>query len=448
LQKSTGFSAWGSICREDFGAGMKKIIIFLAIIVFLVLALNLVLFIYVDMNGKRILAQRVKELTGIEPKVASVSLRFPFILEVRNFECGDVVFKRLDLALGTFYPRGPKLTLRKVYVDGLNIRIKKDKEKISFEPMLLPPTTTAPAEIPVSTTETTQKGEFSLRIKKLYTRNALVEFIDLSKDNPIRLLFKDVSLTLRNITYPTQGKINLELNASLEANNIYIKRFVKAEGWVDYPSKDMDVKLALNNADYFAFSEYYPPFWKPESLYVKEAFLSLNSTLKSQSNDLVISGILTLDKIEFFKADTEEGRERVKYVNTVLALLKGQNDKPSLQFRINTKMDDPKLDLSFLKDNLKGIIRIDAGTIMGKIIGDMKGKVLDFKDVISEKSGETKESLKDSLEKSVDKFKDIGRTFKKLFKQKPEETSLPEAQPVETPPANATAEEPANATAE
>lgn len=420
----------------------------MAIILFLVLAFNLVLFIYVNMNGKKILTQKTKELTGIEPRVASVSLRFPFILEVRDFECGDLVFKRLDVALGAFYPRGRKLTLRKVYVDGLNIQIKKDKEKIFFEPMLLPPTSLASAETPVSATTAAQKGEFSLRIKKFYTRNASIGFTDISKDKPIRLLFKDVSLTLRNITYPTLGKINLELNASLEANNIYIKRFIKAEGWVDYSNKDMDVKLAINNADYFVFSDYYPPFWKPENLYLKEAFLSLNSTLKSKSNDLVIDGILTLDKIEFLKADTEEGKQKIKYVNTVLALLKGQNDKPSMRIRINTKMNDPKLDLSFLKDNFKGIIRIDAGTIMGKIIGDVKGKVLDFKDIISEKSGEAKETLQDSLDKTVDKFKDIGKSFKELFKQKPEGTSLPGTQPVEIPAVNATAEQPTNATVE
>ena len=47
-------------------------------------------------------------------------------------------------------------------------------------------------------------------------------------------------------------------------------------GWFDWPKKNMNVSAQLNEIDYFVFTDYYPPFWKPKSLELKEFYLSVD----------------------------------------------------------------------------------------------------------------------------------------------------------------------------
>ena len=183
--------------------------------------------------------------------------------------------------------------------------------------------------------------------------------------------------------------------------------FISAEGWVDYPGKNMSVEVKVGNIDYFAFSEYYPANWKPEKIGVTSAVLVLNAGLDSRDNDLTINCILSLDSIEYLDEEKMEDPSRMQFLKTALAFLKGKEDKPSFAFKFKTKMDSPKLDFSQIKDELKAKLRF-------QLVGAVVGQALDkAQDVVKEGVKDTKEI---TIDNAIETFKDLGDKFKDKFK--------------------------------
>ncbi|MBU2103076.1 MAG: hypothetical protein KKF80_06740, partial [Candidatus Omnitrophica bacterium] len=127
------------------------------------------------------------------------------------------------------------------------------------------------------------------------------------------------------------------------------------DGWIDYPHRNMDVDVTLQNIDYHAFAAHYPPFWKPDNLGVREALLSLAANLHSQHNNLLIDTSVILESIAFMENVQENSK--IRYLKTIIAIIQGEQKKPTLSLRINTLMDAPQLDFSQFKNNFKGMIK-------------------------------------------------------------------------------------------
>ncbi|MBU1523721.1 MAG: DUF748 domain-containing protein [Candidatus Omnitrophica bacterium] len=395
---------------------MKWIAKLLLIMFILVVVGYGAIFVFVNTKGKDILIKNVEDNLGLAPQVNSLSLKFPFNVEIKNFLCGDLSFNKASISLGLFNPFVGELVLDKVSLDGFTFKIQKDKEKIALRPFFvkkshqLEQETAVQQKLPASTsqvknTSSSKKKQVSLKIRNLYLKNGSLEMVDLTKDEPISIILKDISGELNDFSYPQLTKFYIKLNSSLNAEGIEIKDALSASGWVDYANKNMEANFNINNVDYSAFSAYYPQSFKPESLGVKKALLSLDADLNAQSNDLIIDCILSLEKIEYAQLKEGEKTSGMKTLKTVLGLLKAGKDKPVFQLRIKTKMDSPGVDLSSIKDDFREEVRFGPGAIVGQILG--KGTEAIFEGV--------KGTKKISLDAAVDTLKDIVDTFGEAF---------------------------------
>lgn len=401
---------------------MKKIAIVSLLIILVVFLLHLIFFAFVNTKGKDILTQQVKKNLGLDITINSLAIRFPFDVTVRGVRFPDFELDIADISLVWFNPFARHLTLDKVSLSGLKIKVTLNKESISIDKFLVKDLSQGISSEDKSIKEGTKtitpitspkykkaKKSISLTIKKIQVINSKVVINYLNNQQTIAAILDRIELNMRNFNYPALSNFYIKFSSDVtptlkkeEDNDIRLK----AEGWVDYLRKNMDLSLAVDNFNYLSFGDYYPSFWKPENLHITEAVLSLVSKLTSKNNDLVIDSQLFLEKIAFkeFKED-EDVSTKVKTLTTIIALLKGDKEKASLRFSIKTKMDSPKLDLVSLQETFKQAVPIVPAVILGEAVDKVKQKV-----------GETVEKTgKVAVDTVVDTIKSVVDTISEKF---------------------------------
>lgn len=403
----------------------KKILTIVALIILVIAMIHLIVFIFLNVSGKALLKSYIKKNFSTEAEISSVSFRFPFTVVVKGFKCNDVEFSRADVSLGIFNPFSSHISLSRVYIDNLNLRLKIEKDKVSIAPVFGKKTVSAKLQVKESeaVAEKINTSGQSLQVKpkpicvtigKLFVNNASVQISDLTKENPVVFDLKKINIILKHFIYPQLPKFYVEMNASLEKGDIRSDNLIKIKGWVDYAHRNMDLQFNINNIDYIMFSEYYPPFWKPDNLGVEEAKLSLNTNTSSHNNDLTIEAVLLLDNIKF--SENTQNSSNVNTLKTMIAIFKGDNDKPTLPIKLKTKMDSFDIDFASLQSEFQGKLKLNIGAIVMNIIGKTKKGV-----------AETTDKAKDvTVDKAVDTIKgvvdDISNIVKKPEIQQQEET--------------------------
>lgn len=443
----------------------KKIALILTVLILAIVLVHVAVFIYLNINGKNLLKNYIKTKFTAEADVSAVSFRFPFTVVVKGFKCGDVEFNKADVSLGLFNPFNRSISLSKVYIDKLNFKVKIEKDKVSVVPFFVKQKEQAEqpvvqAEEVKEVKETKPEGakpeqkNVSIKIGKLFINNASAQITDLTGGEPVTFNLRKVGVVLKHFIYPKLPKFYVELNASLDKDDIKSDNIIAIKGWVDYAHRNMDVKFDINNVDYVMFSNYYPPFWKPDNLGVKDAKLSLNSKLNSLNNDLVIEAVLALDKIEFLEAMQNDSR--VNSLRTMIAFFNDGNGKPVLPIKLRTKMDSFHIDFASLQSEFKGKMKLDIGTIVINILDKARGATIDkavdttkdaamaVKDVTVDKTANTIKSIVGAVSSVIN-----GKTEKQVSDQPsaqaneaaPQETVKPVEQgDANTPAAEATTE--------
>jgi hypothetical protein len=403
---------------------MKKIVIFFIIILFLFFLAWGALFIFINTKGKDLLIKKIEENLKVEAKIDSLRLQFPFTLEIKKFQCGDLSFKKAKASLGFINPFSYQLNINNLVVEDLNLEIKREKNKVSLIPFFVKDY--SKKEIKKDNKEDTQKISVkkesmvsasddkktpSLRIKDIRFNNATVVFVDKTYPEVLKYALKDIKMEIKNFNYPKLDKFYINLDASFLASGGKTDNAISINGWIDYFNKDMDCNIYINNIDYTVFSQYYPPRWKPDNLGIKEAILSLNLNANSRKNDMTIKGEILLEKIKYKNLEDTSVIDTLK---TILAIVKGDNEKPTLRFELHTKMDSPEFDTSSFRENFKNMAKIN--------IQDMIGKVVDkTKEVVSEGVKGAKEITVDT---AIDAVRSLIDAFKGVFSE--EETPYDE----------------------
>jgi hypothetical protein len=407
---------------------IKKLFIFVLVIGLVVAGLHAGLFVFINFKGKEFLATSIKKNFDVEATVESLSLKFPFNVEINNFKCVDVSFKKANVILGLQAPLQLRVVFDRVYIEGLELKVVKARRGLRIRPFLRP-SQISPEETPEKKDRPEAKKEgvseypqtvepkiFPFKIGKLQVKKGRVDFSDRTTTVPFRVIAEDLNLKVKNIRCPELTKMHIVLKSSLRTETGVAKDTLNLKGWVDYFHKNMDVDLTLDSVDYFLFSKYYPPFWRPQTLSIKEARLSLASNMHSENNDLLINSTLTLDKIEFI--ESEEDLPRRDMAKTIVALLKGDKEKASLNFTIKTKMDSPVFDLSSLQESFKTAVPLTPGMVVKGVVGKTKKKVSEGVDDVKGVAGEAVDKAVDAIKGLVDEMKDI---FKPSENTQPQE---------------------------
>ena len=412
---------------------MKKLSTILIWFTIAIATVHIVLFAYLNVSGKSMVVKYVKENFSADANLDSVSFAFPFTVVIKNFKSKDLSFSRADISMLWYNPFNSHIFLNWVYLDDLKFKVDISKDKISIEPVFVKEF--KPAEDNVlqasqlpSEDKKSKSKNINLTIRKFSVRNASIEIADLTKETPVVFILKNFNLQLGHFVYPKLEKFYINMDASLVKQDITVDNFLTMKGWVDYSGKNMSVKFKINGADYFLFVEYYPPFWKPDNLGIKDAKLSLDTMMNSLNNDLTIEAVLSLDNIEF--VENAQDNSRASTIKTMIALFKGDNDKPTLPIKLKTKMDSFSLDFSSLQSEFKGKMKLDIGTIVFNILDKAKSRVTettkDVKAVTVDKAVDTTKDavgiVKDvTVDKTIETIKGVVGTIEDVIKSQKEE---------------------------
>ena len=414
---------------------MKKVLIFLGVVVIIIVLLHLALFIFINQKGKDIVVSTIEKSLGLKATLDSLTVKFPFTLTIKNFQCGDIAFKEVDVTLTpvNFFTRQ---SINRIYIEGLSLKVKIDK-KGNVQFMSFPAPEAEVVEKEVAKKEEPPKDEVDkpeakpsvvskpkpapdkelkvatvpFKIKNLRIRNSQVEILDQRGRKPLRVTFKDVDLKLKDFSCPQLSRFNLDFNASLRPEKDPVEDYIKVAGWVDYLNRNLDVKIDLNSIDYFLFLNRYPPLWRPENLGIAAAQLSLAVDLNSWNNDLQMDVSLSLDQIEF--VPDENGSFGKNMAKTIIALLKGDTEKASFQFVLETKMDSPHFDSFAFKKQFKKAVPLGPAVIANEAIKTTKDKL---EAVAGDAKGKIEAALEGTKEVTVDQAIDTIEGVIDIFK--------------------------------
>jgi len=397
---------------------VKRILITISAIIIIVIILHIALFTFINMKGQDLIIGGLKDNLGLEATIDSLSLKFPFNLEVNNFKCEALSFKKGNVSLGFLNPFTRNIGLSKIYLDGLDLRIVKDRDGISIsqfskdelkdkEKVVLyqnnPDLDESNPETKSGVKEDKSKSKdknFSIAIGNLYLKNSRIEVSYLIKKRPFNIVFSDLSLRVKGFTYPNLSRFYVNLDTALSSSSQESEKISKlgVKGWVDHNNKNMDVDIDINDFDYFTFSKFYSPFWRPNNLRLKEAVLSFKSNLKSEENELAIDNLLTIEGVKFIEEESEVESFQAKTLKTVISFLKGNKDKPTLHFKLITSMDSPKLDFSLLKNKLMEATGIRPLVAIEEAADKIKEKIKDLENITGDNFGEVLKGVTKNLE--------------------------------------------------
>jgi len=381
---------------------MKRVLIVVGIVLIVVIILHVALFAFINTKGKDLIITGLKDNLGLEATMDSLSLKFPFNLEVKNFKCEVLSFKRGNIFLGFFNPFTHKISLNKIYLDGLDVKVDKDKSEmlmsqfsknsskteekvvvsqnsldsnsssIKNQPEVVKKSGLAEKNKPNSE----EKG-FSFAVGNFYLKNSSIEVNYPIDNKPFNIIFSNIFLKVKGFAYPDLSKFYVRLDANLvsplqesqKTNTLDIK------GWIDYNNKNMDLAVKIDEFDYVAFGKFYPSFWRANNLRLGEAVLSFESNFKSKDNELVIDNFLTIETIKFIEEEGERESFQANTLKTIIAFLKGDKPKPILHFKLMTNMDSPKIDFSSLKSRLMEVAGFGPVAIIEGAVSEVKDKI-------------------------------------------------------------------------
>ncbi|MCF7874239.1 MAG: DUF748 domain-containing protein [Candidatus Omnitrophica bacterium] len=407
---------------------MKNFFIAILVVLFIVAVLYIGLFALINTKGKDIAINRIEDSLGVRPKIGSVSLRFPFILEIVDFRLENLSFSDAEIYFGGFNLFKPSLKLERVYLERLNVEVTKKDGKIRAGGIPLKEATgkgqsEENQESKNGSDEKTREGvnkkenkNISIEVKNFYLNDSTIKYSDQSRPEPVDLALLDVNLTAKNISYPKLSKLSFYFSSSLKTD-IVLKDLIAAKGWINYLDKSMDVDLTVDSFKYSAVSDFCPSPWRAENLGIEEAFLSLESKLKAEENNLIVDSTLILDEIEFMEIKEENKKvlSRQRFAKTVVALLKDEQDVAKIRIKLTTKMDKPELKISSIQKSLRKSLPIGAGVITGQLMHKTG-------DAVKGGFGKAKDIPKNTLEATVDTIKDtLGRIKDIIVGPKPDD---------------------------
>ena len=390
---------------------MKKIFVIISTVILVILLIHISLYVFINIKGKDLLKDAIQKNFNAQAQVKSLSLKFPFSLEIKQFSCGDVAFKKANLSISLTKLFNFPLMLNNISIEGLKAKIIKDKDSISIKPFFEKTSKDETIEVPTTGTQVKpevkdtvegKKKDFSFTIKKVNCKNARLEVVYSSNKKPVTIIFDDVSLSIDNFKYPQFSKFYLKLESSLSSPSTQrsMPKVLNLNGWLDWPHKNMDMSLNISHFDYMAFSEYYPEVWKPKNLGIKEASLSLDTKLISKNNDLTVDWLLLLEEIAFLKASGDGSRSRVKILKTIIEGFKINTDKPQFHFIYKAKMDAPWQFFPSLLKSLRSAVPLGPTIIAEKLIQKAK-------DNIPKGAAKAIDKTKDTISKGVEGVKKI-----------------------------------------
>lgn len=346
-----------------------KVIIWI-LVIFLVVFL--VANIFIGTYAPKIIEQQIQQNLKLKASLRKVSLSIPFTINLEKLEIADLA----SIERISFSPNLIALIFGKIVIHGLNI----------VDPVInLVQSTDGKLNLPVLD----QKGKPpAIYLTSLNLINGKVIFTD-RKVTPegFQVIVDKLNVRVAKVTLPiTSLATNFKISAELLNSQRISFGNIEFGGWLDYLAKDMDAELTIKNMDITNFSAYYGDFISKKKLL--KAMLDLNSTFKAEHNALQIITNFNLSNLVY--EQTQETEPQIELMKDALDFFTDAKGNLKLEFKVDTKLDNPSLD----PDKLKKII---------------------LKAAMKNLANQSPQDLVNKVANAIDKYKDIGKELKNIF---------------------------------
>ncbi|MCM8792342.1 MAG: DUF748 domain-containing protein [Candidatus Omnitrophica bacterium] len=380
---------------------VKTLFIILVVLTVIFLCLH----IFVKLEGKKILAAKIQEITKKNTQIGSVILRLPLNLEINKLEIeGFANIEKAFISPGIlgFLTGNPAFNEIKIKNAEFNFKIFSPLEKKEES---LP-----------------SRGGIFLKLKrppinfifrKIIADNVTFNFVDYNIiAEGFKLTLKNTSLKIENLLFfPVSIITHFSFRGELPWPSNHQKGELHISGWVNLYKKDMQAHLEINNIDGTYFYPYYSNWVDLEKARIQEATLNFISDISGLNNNVVANCTLELVEITFKpKPDSEPEDRAYRIARGILDMFSKQmqaDKKISLNFVIHTKMTEPEfrfenLRLAFEDKLTQGLnsARKSATQIFSLPLDFLKGSVKGTTDI-------TKVLVQSTIE--------IGKVLKDIF---------------------------------
>jgi hypothetical protein len=228
----------------------------------------------------------------------------------------------------------------------------------------------------------------------LTIKNGKLIFTD-KKLNPegYKIIIDKIDADVSKVMFPpTSLNTRFKLDAILTDANARTLASVDTSGWIDFGPKNMDATLRIKDCDITYFAPYYGNFITNKKLL--SARLNLASVLKAENNALTIETNFKLSDLVYAKEEQPKEAElpKLDLVKNTLDLFTDKEGNLILDFSINTKLDNPGI-------NIPGLKR----AILSAAVKNL--------------SNQPPEALIEKVTNTIQQFKDFGKGLKNIFKK-------------------------------
>jgi hypothetical protein len=195
-------------------------------------------------------------------------------------------------------------------------------------------------------------------------KDGVMEFYDATvRKTPHRIRLEQLQAKVTDLHLPDlKVRSNLHLDGVLKGVRSDGKILI--DGWMEFASKDSAINSTLRGVDLIALQPY---LLKASETGVRKGRLDLDLKSTIKANHLNAPGTLTLNGLELESGGTFMGMPRA----AVVGLMKDKNDRITIKFTLDGKLDDPNFKLN---EGFSTRITASLGDVLGvSIEGLAKG---------------------------------------------------------------------------
>lgn len=329
--------------------------------------------------GKRIVISQIENNLKRKAGLDSLNVGFPLSVNIHGLDIRDLArIDYLSLRPSILGFLAGKIVLNEVKIIRPQITLEMDAQgRLN----VLPPASASRPQI---------------LLAGLDIREGRVIFID-KKIDPAgyMIVINNINMNISKASFPpTSLFTRFNISALLGEDGNKPRGRLSASGWIDFRPRDMDGEVAFKDVDLTYLTPYYQGSLGGKK--IASAKLNFGSDLEAKNNELKAKCRLEISDLVYEKETQEQGQqESMDLVPMILNVFSDSSRKAAFDFTLNTRLDNPRL-------NLKEIQGVIGEAAMQNIASQPPEKIIG--------------NIKD-VEKQ---FKEIGRTFKELFKKRQE----------------------------
>jgi len=318
---------------------------------------------FVHIDGKNIFTKHLENMTKRKVTVGSFKVIPPLRIEIRNLDIEGMLkaefisvipsvlaFLNGNIGFNDITIVRPEFTYEKLLSQASTVKDNALSES------------SEPAKTNNVIKEISRKNKIALRFifKQVRIDDAKINFFDQTVGpEGIKLIAKNVYIKLSDFfLMPRKAVANFEINGSIpwKLGQDEETGTFNFEGWIDLYKKDMLAKLDIKGIDGLYLYPYYSQWVDLANSSIQEAKLNFTSNINGLNNDVTADCHLELTDIKFKPpVEGQETDSGQRYAKAVLNFFKaGEDGKIVLDFKVPTKMDNPKFGLWMVRDAVEG----------------------------------------------------------------------------------------------